>query len=216
MATSSSVPRTPCVRTRALLPRWEAGRDCSHKWLDGVSHALACALRLLRDLRPLRRYGPTHAPTPAGDYPPRASHFPGGQREHSSETVEDRRADPRQRTARVHRLLRKLPLGSAVSRRLAESTRPAAIPQRSLSRTSADHPHGKGLAQRSLRAPVSAEVPMWPFRAKPSEFAARLPTLSASHSPLRIPLPVHGQPKDAKDAVVLRGHQMTTPVSEAG
>ncbi len=80
MATSSSVPRTPCVRTRARLPRWEAGRDCSHKWLDGVSHALAYALRSLRDLRPLRHYGPTHAPTPAGDYPPRASHFPGGQR----------------------------------------------------------------------------------------------------------------------------------------
>jgi hypothetical protein len=35
----------------------------------------------LRDaLAPLRRYGHPPAPTPAGNCPPRASHFPGGQR----------------------------------------------------------------------------------------------------------------------------------------
>ncbi|MEA3278959.1 MAG: helix-turn-helix domain-containing protein, partial [Pseudomonadota bacterium] len=50
------------------------------EWLDGVSDALAYGLRWLRDLRPLRHYGHTHAPTPAADYPPRASHFHGGQR----------------------------------------------------------------------------------------------------------------------------------------
>ena len=52
----------------------------SHKWLDGVSDALAYALRWLRNLRSLRHSDHTHAPTPSGDYPPRASRFPGGQR----------------------------------------------------------------------------------------------------------------------------------------
>ncbi|MEA3277390.1 MAG: hypothetical protein U9Q81_19335 [Pseudomonadota bacterium] len=48
----------------------------------------ACRMRLhiastgYGTYRPLRDSGDTPAPTPAADYPPRASHFPSGQRRH--------------------------------------------------------------------------------------------------------------------------------------
>ncbi len=75
------LPRPPCVRAASPHHRkLGAGYAALPQWLDGVSDALAYALRRLRDLRPLRHCGHTHAPTPTGDYPPRASHFHGGQR----------------------------------------------------------------------------------------------------------------------------------------
>jgi len=70
----ASVPLRHTIASAALATQH------SHKWLDGVSDALAYGLRWLRDLRPLRHCGHTPAPTPTGDYPPRASHFRGGQR----------------------------------------------------------------------------------------------------------------------------------------
>jgi len=52
----------------------------AHNDLTACRMRFAYGLRLLRNLRPLRHCGDTHAPTPTADYPPRASHFPGGQR----------------------------------------------------------------------------------------------------------------------------------------
>ena len=60
----------PCARRRPLRPRfaplWDAGSSTSRfrhspydEWLDDVSEALAYALRVLRDLRPLRHFGHT-------------------------------------------------------------------------------------------------------------------------------------------------------------
>jgi hypothetical protein len=57
-----------------------AERHSAHNDLTACRVRFAYGLRLLRDLRPLRHSGHTHAPTPTADYPPRASHFPGGQR----------------------------------------------------------------------------------------------------------------------------------------
>ena len=75
------LPRPPCVRAAPPHHRkLGAGSAALPQWLDGVSDALAYALRRLRDLRPLRHSDHTPAPTPTGDYPPRASHFHGGQR----------------------------------------------------------------------------------------------------------------------------------------
>ncbi len=75
------LPRPPCIRAAPPHHRkLGAGSAALPQWLDGVSDARAYGLRRLRDLRPLRHSGHTHAPTPTGDYPPRASHFHGGQR----------------------------------------------------------------------------------------------------------------------------------------
>ncbi len=57
-----------------------AERHSAHNDLTACRVRFAYGLRLLRDLRPLRHSGHTHAPTPTADYPPRASHFPGRQR----------------------------------------------------------------------------------------------------------------------------------------
>jgi len=54
-------PRSPCVRRRYALPRWEALRDDS-QWLDGVSDALACRLRGFGTFRSLRHFANTPAP----------------------------------------------------------------------------------------------------------------------------------------------------------
>lgn len=56
--------RPSCVRRRCGLPRWEAFRDGSLKWLDGVPNALAYRLRgfAITPIRP--------CPTPTGDYSP--------------------------------------------------------------------------------------------------------------------------------------------------
>ena len=74
----ASVPLRHTIASSALATQH------SLKWLDGVSDALAYGLRQLRDLRPLRPFGNTPAPTPPGDYPPhcfalpwRAARVPG-------------------------------------------------------------------------------------------------------------------------------------------
>ena len=63
----ASVPLRHTIASSALATQH------SLKWLDGVSDALAYGLRQLRDLRPLRPFGNTPAPTPPGDYRPSLS-----------------------------------------------------------------------------------------------------------------------------------------------
>jgi len=86
------VPLSPCARATTCtcrgrpapgprLRHFAPPPDPYDEWLDGVSDALASGLRQLRDLRPLRHFGQPLAPTPTADYPPRASRFPGGQRQ---------------------------------------------------------------------------------------------------------------------------------------
>ena len=55
-------------------------RHSLREWLDGVSDALCMLPPLASELAPLRHCGNTLAPTPTGDYAPRASHFHGAQR----------------------------------------------------------------------------------------------------------------------------------------
>jgi hypothetical protein len=73
----SLVTTAYCARTapasvplRPILASSELTTKHSHKWLDGVSDALAYALRWLRDVRPLRPSDHTLAPTPSGGYAP--------------------------------------------------------------------------------------------------------------------------------------------------
>ena len=66
----ASVPLRHTIASSALATQH------SLKWLDGVSDALAYGLRQLRDLRPLRPFGNTPAPTPPGDYPPHCFALP--------------------------------------------------------------------------------------------------------------------------------------------
>ena len=51
-------------------PRWSAGYDSAHKWLDGISDALCMSPSLASGLAPLRHCGNTLAPTPTQDYRP--------------------------------------------------------------------------------------------------------------------------------------------------
>ena len=63
------VPRPPCVRAHARLARWQARPDHSHNGWTAFRMRLHVACSATRP-----------RPTPTGDYPPRASHFLGGQR----------------------------------------------------------------------------------------------------------------------------------------
>jgi hypothetical protein len=62
-----------------------ASAQCACAMTPSTNGSTACRMRLhaasaASGPRPLRHCGRTPAPTPTGDYPPRASHFPGGQR----------------------------------------------------------------------------------------------------------------------------------------
>jgi hypothetical protein len=56
------------------IPRWSAGYDSAQKWLDGVSHALACCLRLPGTKRLRFALLGAQRPQPAG---PAAARSPG-------------------------------------------------------------------------------------------------------------------------------------------
>ena len=71
------MPRPPCGR--CWTRQKDAESNIAHKWLYGVSDVRADFLRRLRK-KPLRHCENPPVPTPTGDYPPRASHFHGGQR----------------------------------------------------------------------------------------------------------------------------------------
>ena len=74
------LPRPPCVRPRAGLARWQAPREDSHNGWTAFRMRLHAASVGFGTIAPSPPPAPRPRPTPTGDYPPRASHFPGGQR----------------------------------------------------------------------------------------------------------------------------------------
>ena len=83
LATAYCAPDAPLrgrLRHERAAPQPLGLRHPLREWLDGVSDALCMSPPLASGLPPLRHCGDTLAPTPAGDYAPRASHFHGAQR----------------------------------------------------------------------------------------------------------------------------------------
>ncbi len=78
LATGLLCPGTP--HSRAGCAAAARASPSPARLADRVSDALSPLPAPASGLSPLRHRGNTLAPTPAGDYAPRASHFPGAQR----------------------------------------------------------------------------------------------------------------------------------------